>query len=959
MKNSTDEDEEEQFFESFDRIPSTSGSETDEDDHHQRGQHTRHQLAQSPPIDPNPIATMAVSNYQVWISEPESIKERRQRLLQQMGLGNDKGLLRAASGSFRGREPVSSLPHSSSSSSSSSCDESSDLPSLRQQCSTSGEPNSTQLQAGFARSNPSEGFPGQRESRDLPASSSSIGRSSSDDTAIAADHTPERHLNNATATDTNHRGRLPPVPFAPLEHPHDRQLKGDFLLDDRPSFSGHPRKSTEGPVNQHHRPPRVESSSGRVDELSSLEYEDEEAIKEQICKIKNLDNGKEFIVNEFGEDGMWNKLKEVETGRQLTIEEFEMTVGHSPIVQELMRRECESADKKEDPEFTNGKVGLKVKKKGGWLRSIKVVANTVTGHKERRSSDEKDTSSEKGGRRSSSATDDSQDVGFFSPERTKVRQYGKSCKELTALYMSQEIQAHTGSIWSMKFSLDGKYLASAGEDCVIHVWQVMESEKKGEILIEKAEENSLHPSSSANASPEPSLMPSSMESNIEKKRRGKGSGHKKNSDHIVLPENVFLLSEKPVCSFHGHLEDVLDLSWSKSQYLLSSSMDKTVRLWHMSSNSCLKMFSHSDYVTCIQFNPVDDRYFISGSLDAKVRLWSIPDRQVVDWSDLHEMVTAACYTPDGQGAFVGSHKGSCRIFKTSGNKLQQEKQIDILSKKRKSNGKKITGFQFAPGSASAVLITSADSRIRIYDGVDLVHKYKGFRNTSSQIAASFTATGKYVICASEDSHVFLWRHDLDSGGPTASSRNKGSITRSYEHFFCRDVSVAIPWPGKLNGPAANEPPRNSSLENVQPAISSRSRGSSFPLLHIPPRLPAFLGSGGGLRSPMQSNGQEVPMTGNQSEAPNNTLLPSPRSPVPASNAFSDSKGGTATWPEEKLTVYDKHGSPARHSRTWEGNDGKQVQIGKSTAAAWGMVIVTAGLDGEIKAFQNFGLPLRI
>jgi len=53
-------------------------------------------------------------------------------------------------------------------------------------------------------------------------------------------------------------------------------------------------------------------------------------------------------------------------------------------------------------------------------------------------------------------------------------------------------------------------------------------------------------------------------------------------------------------------------------------------------------------VTCIQFNPVDDRYFISGSLDEKVRIWSIPDRQIVDWNDLHEMVTAACYTPDGQ-----------------------------------------------------------------------------------------------------------------------------------------------------------------------------------------------------------------------------------------------------------------------------------------------------------------------
>lgn len=33
--------------------------------------------------------------------------------------------------------------------------------------------------------------------------------------------------------------------------------------------------------------------------------------------------------------------------------------------------------------------------------------------------------------------------------------------------------------------------------------------------------------------------------------------------------------------------------------------------------------------------------------------------------------------------------------------------------------------QFAPGSSSKVLITSADSRIRVIDGVDLVHKLKG------------------------------------------------------------------------------------------------------------------------------------------------------------------------------------------------------------------------------------------
>lgn len=65
---------------------------------------------------------------------------------------------------------------------------------------------------------------------------------------------------------------------------------------------------------------------------------------------------------------------------------------------------------------------------------------------------------------------------------------------------------------------------------------------------------------------------------------------------------------------------------------------------------CIVLLSYQflDSVTCIQFNPVNDKYFISGSLDKKVRIWSIQERKIVDWIDLHEMITAACYTPDGQ-----------------------------------------------------------------------------------------------------------------------------------------------------------------------------------------------------------------------------------------------------------------------------------------------------------------------
>ncbi|KAJ4875621.1 Transducin/WD40 repeat-like superfamily protein [Raphanus sativus] len=625
----------------------------------------------------------------------------------------------------------------------------------------------------------------------------------------------------------------------------------------------------------------VEKQNGRRDVV----------LEEQMCTIRNLDTGKEFVVNEVREDGMLEKLKEVGTDRQLTLEEFEMCVGTSPIVLELMRRQNVEDDVSKDSVdlsvSVSGSRVTKHRRRGSWLKSIKNVASSVAGgYKERRSTDDRDSLSERGGgggQRFSSATDDSRDMLFHDPERVKVRQYGKSCKELTALFKSQEIQAHKGSIWSIKFSLDGRYLATAGEDCVIQIWKVVESERKGELLSmdKQQDDGSVNLFLLANGSPEPASM-SPM-------RRGRTSFSRKSVslDNVLVPETVFGLSEKPVCSFVGHLDDVLDLSWSNSQHLLSSSMDKTVRLWDLSSKSCLKVFSHSDY-------------------DAKVRIWSIPDHQVVDWNDLHEMVTAACYTPDGQGALVGSYKGTCCLYNTHDNKLQQRKEINLKNRKKKSNHKKITGFQFVAGSSSEVLVTSADSRTRVVDGVDLVHKFKGFRNTNSQISASLTPNGKFLVSASEDSNVYVWNYDSDS---RAGRSKRVTVTNSYEHFYCRDVSVAVPWPGKISN--SNSPDE----------------------------------------SPMTANNPPTPVN----DPINNKTVTNGIISSATNRYFFDRI--SATWPEEKLLLAAKNRARTSPRVSVDMSNGPVSR--KPSASAWSMVIVTGGLRGEIRTFQNFGLPVRL
>ncbi|KAI3937045.1 hypothetical protein MKX01_015260 [Papaver californicum] len=885
-----EESEEECFYESLDRIVSSSStsssssvvvSEDEENIINNKNQ----------PIVPR----FPISHYDVWISQPTSIEERRQRLLYDMGLTS-------------GSSPDIDYGRSVS---------------------------SDQLQQGRVNSSTSSS-----------SSNCVLARSKSDD-ADCKDSSPCDNCSN---------------PFIPSASSNSIQSKSNnngnsVVYNKKLLLSKSRRRSNESigggsptanAVSSLNKPPSGKLSRKLDDMNSSLDdvpHEGEQLdeklntngnVKDQeveeldpSCMIKNLDTGTEFVVNEVREDGSCDKVREVGTDRQLTLEEFERFVGHSPIVQELMRRQNveEFDDGKDDLDMHkdgDGNPGLKTKKKGNWFKSIKKnVASVVTGQREKKSSDERDTSSEKGGRRSSSATDESQDGSFHGPERVRVRHYGKSFKDLTALFKSQEIQAHSGSIWSIKFSLDGRYLASAGEDCVIHVWQVVESERKGD-FYEKLEDVVSYLNCLPSGSPEPALLLSNMENNSEKKRRGRKSISRKSIslDQVKVPESVFALSEKPICSFRGHLDDVLDLSWSKSQLLLSSSMDKTVRLWHMASTSCLKIFSHSDYVTCIQFNPVDDRYFISGSLDAKVRIWSIPDHQVVDWNDLNEMVTAACYTPDGQGALVGSYKGSCRLYDTSENKLHPKSQINLQNKKKKSHHRKITGFQFAPGSSTEVLVTSADSRIRVIDGVDLVHKFKGFRNSSSQISASVTANGKYVVSASENSNVYVWKHE----GESRPSRTKGvTVTQSYEHFHCQDVSVAIPWTGlvRTNGPQDE----NSGSLSLLSSESSVNNHSTPTLVHE-----------------ANNKKESSPSLYGRTNSPRHGTIAS------VSNSYFFDKF-SATWPEEKLVSAAKKRSP-------------NVSIDFSTGlkqgrSAWGMVIVTAGLRGEIRTFQNFGLPVRI
>lgn len=72
-------------------------------------------------------------------------------------------------------------------------------------------------------------------------------------------------------------------------------------------------------------------------------------------------------------------------------------------------------------------------------------------------------------------------------------------------------------------------------------------------------------------------------------------------------------------------------------------------------------------------------------------------------------------------------------------------------------------FSFFLTGEDKILVTSNDSRIRLYDlrDLNLSCKYKGYLNVSSQIKASFSHDGKFIVAGSENQCIYIWKTHHD------------------------------------------------------------------------------------------------------------------------------------------------------------------------------------------------------
>lgn len=482
--------------------------------------------------------------YDMWIAEPGDVNERRKRLLQGMGLVSNKDLLRIATSKVV--RTVSIKPDSSA------------------------EPAAQVSTAAAVESSPPHDQESKPKLQAVPLRAIVLVRSRSDgDIDVFSNKTKQRKLETIGPVSKNKltrtlSGKLSPGTGGAC------QLTGAIRLLPEADHknSSAPQAAKNGGVSQ-----CVVS----------------DAAIGSFFLIKNLDTGSDFIVNEFNEQGMWNKLNDLKTGKQLTMDEFEKSVGYSPVVKEMMRRVSRNKNGGEGKKNSHFAKSFRSSTKKGTalLKNLKGAASgfLVVEKMEKLGKEAKEGKEEKDQEKDHEKDHDKEQekgpaaeekVQKHSSQWVEAHQHGKSVKEFTALHYTQEIQAHEGSIWTMQFSSDHRFLATGGEDTNVHVWEVQECE-----VMPPPEESSSeadHPvdevdddtNSNRLALADVATLPSEL------RKKGKKTAKGAIPDYVKLPETVVGLSEKPKYSLKGHKDEVLDLSWSQSQVVqFLSSLQKT------------------------------------------------------------------------------------------------------------------------------------------------------------------------------------------------------------------------------------------------------------------------------------------------------------------------------------------------------------------------------------------------
>ncbi|MCE3008190.1 MAG: LysM peptidoglycan-binding domain-containing protein [Bacteroidetes bacterium] len=234
------------------------------------------------------------------------------------------------------------------------------------------------------------------------------------------------------------------------------------------------------------------------------------------------------------------------------------------------------------------------------------------------------------------------------------------------------------------------------------------------------------------------------------------------------PENMLL----------GHTNKVVYNQFSPDgKYLITTSMDKTARLWDLSTNKLkTTYYKHTHIVDNAVFSR-DGRQVVTLAEDFTARLWALEaGREVAVFRGHADLLTSAALSADGRRVATASKDKTALLFGENGGR------IAVLQ----GHTEAVLHVAFNP-QGTRLVTTGADGMVKLWEaeGGTLLADMRG--HGSPVTFATFSPDGSMVVTTSEDKTAIIW----DGVNGNIRSRLKGHEAAVLHAAFSADNKKVV------------------------------------------------------------------------------------------------------------------------------------------------------------------------
>ncbi|XP_065188672.1 WD repeat-containing protein 13-like isoform X2 [Sycon ciliatum] len=222
----------------------------------------------------------------------------------------------------------------------------------------------------------------------------------------------------------------------------------------------------------------------------------------------------------------------------------------------------------------------------------------------------------------------------------------------------------------------------------------------------------------------------------------------------------------------GHTKGVTDFDWSQSNdFIISSSLDCTVRLWNTESGSCLRSISLGAEVYCCRFQPSNNNMFVCGTAKCQLHVFNVSTGKSYKGSGgkTNGPVSCVSFDRNGEVVWAGDAKGFlyCFCFHIATGRMQKTKRTLV------SLGNQITSISSRSWMSReardpSLLVNSMQNGLLLFrinpDDSLVLKRQFSIKHSKETIRSIFCPLmsfrqGACVVSGSEDLSVYFYNVD--------------------------------------------------------------------------------------------------------------------------------------------------------------------------------------------------------